>query len=112
MIVFPLCENRREPIAFDDPPAKAGLAGGQGYLSPAPQAEPQAAGFSSGLPDAPQAEPQAVGFSSGLSAAPQAAGLSDAPQEEPDQPDRLESAMVVYLQFMFVEPVFRFAILS
>jgi len=25
------------------------------YLSPAPQAEPQAAGFSSGLPDAPQA---------------------------------------------------------
>lgn len=82
------------------------------YLSPAPQAEPQAAGFSSGLPDAPQAEPQAAGFSSGLSAAPQAAGLSDAPQEEPAQLDRLESAMVVYLQFMFVEPVSRFAILS
>ena len=58
------------------------------YLSPAPQAEPQAAGFSSGFSDAPQAEPQAAGVSSGLSAAPQEAGLSDAPQEEPAQPDR------------------------
>ena len=44
----------------------------KGYLSPAPQAEPQAAGFSSGLSPAPQAEPQAAGFSSGLSPAPQA----------------------------------------
>ena len=38
------------------------------YLSPAPQAEPQAVGFSSGLSPEPQAEPQAVG----LSPAPQA----------------------------------------
>ena len=61
------------------------------YLSPAPQAEPQAAGFSSGLSPAPQAEPQAAGFSSGLSPAPQAepqaagfsSGLSPAPQAEP-----------------------------
>jgi hypothetical protein len=50
------------------------------YLSPAPQAEPQAAGFSSGsLSPAPQAEPQAAGFSSGfLSPAPQAAAASTA----------------------------------
>lgn len=59
----------------------------------APQAEPQAAGVSSGLPDAPQA----AGVSSGLPDAPQAAGLSEAPQAEPAQPDRLESAMVMYL---------------
>ena len=53
------------------------------FLSPAPQAEPQAAGFSSGL----SAAPQAAGASAGLSAAPQAAGvsagLSAAPQAVP-----------------------------
>ena len=84
------------------------------YLSPAPQAEPQAEGFSSDLSAAPQAEPQAAGFSSGLSAAPQAepqaagfsSGLSAAPQAEPQaaagvssiflfHPNRLESAMIV-----------------
>lgn len=77
-------------IAFGNPPGKGLPCRGtaQSYLSPAPQAEPQAAGFSSGLSAAPQAEPHAAGFSSGLSAAPQAAGLSDAPQEEPAQPDR------------------------
>ena len=47
------------------------------YLSPAPQALPQAAGFSSGLSPAPQALPQAAGFSSGLSAAPQAVPQAD-----------------------------------
>ena len=75
------------------------LPGDSRYLSPAPQAVPQAAGFSSGFPDAPQAVPQA-------------AGLSDAPQAEPAQPARLESAMVLYLQFVFVEPVSRSAPLS
>jgi len=45
------------------------------YLSPAPQALPQAAGFSSGL----SAAPQAAGVSAGLSPAPHAAGFSDAP---------------------------------
>jgi len=45
------------------------------YLSPAPQALPQAAGFSSGL----SAAPHAAGVSAGLSPAPQAAGFSDAP---------------------------------
>jgi hypothetical protein len=54
------------------------------YLSPAPQALPQAAGFSEGLSEAPQAAglsdaPQAAG----LSDAPHAAGLSDAPQAVP-----------------------------
>lgn len=49
------------------------------FLSPAPQAEPQAAGFSSGL----SALPQAAGVSVGLPEAPQAAGLSDEPQAEP-----------------------------
>lgn len=45
---------------------------GTAYLSPAPQAVPQAAGFSVGLSPAPQAVPQAAGFSVGLSPAPQA----------------------------------------
>lgn len=45
------------------------------YLSPAPQALPQAADFSSGL----SAAPQAAGVSAGLSPAPHAAGFSDAP---------------------------------
>jgi hypothetical protein len=45
------------------------------YLSPAPQALPQAAGFSSGL----SAAPHAAGVSAGLSPVPQAAGFSDAP---------------------------------
>ena len=53
--------------------------GGLSYLSPAPQALPQAAGFSSGL----SAVPQAAGVSAGLSPAPHAAGLSDAPQALP-----------------------------
>ena len=43
-----------------------------GYLSPAPQALPQAVGFSSLGSPAPQALPQAVGFSSLGSPAPQA----------------------------------------
>ena len=55
------------------------------FLSPAPQAVPQAAGFSSGFSAAPQAAgasagfsaaPQAAGVSAGFSAAPQAAGVS------------------------------------
>ena len=49
------------------------------------------------MPAAPQAEPQAAGVSSGLPDAPQAAGLSEAPQAEPAQSDRLESPMVMYL---------------
>ncbi len=68
-----------------------------GYLSPAPQALPQAAGFSSGLSAAPQAVPQAAGFSSGLSAAPQAvphaaAGFSSVFLFHPN---RLESAIII-----------------
>jgi hypothetical protein len=51
------------------------------YLSPAPQAEPQAAGFSSGLSPAPQAEPQAADFSL--------------------QPAKFESAIFHYLHFVF-----------
>ena len=50
------------------------------YLSPAPQAEPQAAGFSSGLSPAPQAEPQAEAAASPFFCA---------------QPNRLDSAMIV-----------------
>ena len=68
-------------------PTGNGFGRGRGdYLSPAPQAEPQAVGFSSGL----SAAPQAAGASAGLSAAPQAelqaagfsSGLSAAPQEK------------------------------
>jgi hypothetical protein len=86
--------------------------GEKAYLSPAPQAEPQAAGFVSGLSPAPQAEPQDAAFTSGLSPAPQAepqdaafaSGLSPAPQAEPQeeaaafflfQPNRFESAIVL-----------------
>ena len=87
------------------------------FLSPAPQAEPQAAGFSVGFSAAPQAAgasaglsaaPQAAGASAGLSAAPQAAGvsagLSAAPQAAAGafcsssflpHPNRLESAIVL-----------------
>ena len=75
-------------MRLENPRQRLTLPGAaRSYLSPAPQAEPQAAGFSSGLSTAPQAEPQAAGFSSGLSAAPQEAGLSDAPQGEPAQLD-------------------------
>ena len=78
-------------------------AGRNYFLSPAPQALPQAAGFSAGLSDAPQAAglsdaPQAAG----LSDAPQAAGLSDAPQAAAGaaslflfHPDRFDSAITM-----------------
>ncbi len=46
------------------------------YLSPVPQAVPQATSLSS----APHAVPQAAGLSSAPHAVPQAAGLSSAPQ--------------------------------
>jgi hypothetical protein len=69
--------------------ASPGTRRGRLYLSPAPQALPQAAGFSSGAA-APQALPQAAGFSSG----------ADAPQAVPGtasavlfHPNRLESAI-------------------
>jgi hypothetical protein len=79
------------------------------YLSPEPQAEPQAAGLS----EAPQA--------AGLSVAPQAAGLSEEPQAEPHtveaasfllQPDRLESAIFVYLHldYFLVGNIFEFSL--
>ncbi len=77
------------------------------YLSPAPQALPQAAGFSSGLSAAPHAAgfssglsaaPHAAGVSAGLSPAPHAAGLSDAPQALPTvfsfHPAMFDNAMV------------------
>ena len=64
------------------------------YLSPAPQALPQAAGFSSGL----SAAPHAAGVSAGLSPAPQAAGFSDAPQALPAvfsfHPAMFDNAMI------------------
>jgi len=68
-----------------------------GYLSPAPQAEPQAAGFSSGLSPEPQAEPQAAGFSSGLSPEPQAEPQAAAGADSVllFQPKRFESAIIV-----------------
>jgi hypothetical protein len=75
------------------------------YLSPAPQAEPQAVGFSAGLSDAPQAEPQAAGFSAGLSDAPQAV-----PQDEPVstafllQAYKFESA-IIYLSFRIIKSI-------
>ena len=80
------------------------------YLSPAPQAEPQAVGFSSGLSaapqaagvsaglsPAPQAEPQAVGFSSSLSPAPQAVPheAAGAASTFLFHPQRFESARVL-----------------
>jgi hypothetical protein len=58
------------------------------YLSPAPQALPQAAGFSEGLSEAPQA--------AGLSDAPQAAGLSDAPQAVPQAEAEASSVFFVH----------------
>lgn len=73
------------------------------------------------LSPAPQAEPQALGFSSGLSAAPQAAGvsagLSPAPQAEPQaaagasfcfsfHPKRFESAISLYLHIVYSECCF------
>ncbi|MCR0167318.1 hypothetical protein MKA31_13385 [[Clostridium] innocuum] len=94
------------------------------YLSPAPQAEPQAVGVSSVLSPAPQAEPQAVGVSLGSSppapqAEPQAVGVSlgsspPAPQAEPQAEDtpllfhanKLDNAMMNYLLFIFREICF------
>jgi hypothetical protein len=106
------------------------------YLSPAPQALPQAAGFSSGAA-APQAAgfssgaaaPQAAGFSSGA-AAPQAAGFSSgaaAPQaagfssDTADavfaflfHPNKLESAIIITSKSKFswflpsVPPLYHF----
>ena len=90
------------------------------YLSPAPHAVPHAAGFSSGLSPAPHAVPHAAGFSSGLSPAPHAvphaagfsSGLSPAPHAVPHaaagaassflfHPNRFESAIIVYLRFLY-----------
>lgn len=73
-----------------------GIVGGTetlDYLSPAPQAEPQAAVFSSGL----SAAPQAAGASAGLSAEPQAEpqAAAEAVSFFLFQPNRFESAMFV-----------------
>ena len=91
------------------------------YLSPAPQAEPQALGFSSGLSaapqpagvsaglsPAPQAEPQAAGFSSGLSAAPQAEPQAAAGASFcfSFHPKRFESAISLYLHIVYSECCF------
>lgn len=85
-------------------------AGINAYLSPAPQAVPQAAGVSAGLSPAPQAVPQAAGLSPAPQAVPHAAGfsadLSPAPQAVPHaaagdasiflfHPKRFESAIVI-----------------
>lgn len=86
MLCSPYIKPAR-PAVFDCPRQGLALPGAGSYLSPAPQAVPQAAGFTSGLPGAPQAVPQA-------------AGLSDAPQAEPFQLERSESAIVVYLQYV------------
>jgi hypothetical protein len=89
------------------------------YLSPAPQALPQAAGFSSGLSAAPHAAGVSAGLSpavaslrlceldvpwtsaeqaAGFSDAPHAAGLSDAPQALPAvfsfHPAMFDNAMI------------------
>ena len=73
------------------------------YLSPAPQAEPQAVGFSSGLSPAPQAVPQAAGFSSGLSPAPQAVpqAAAGAVSSFLFHPKRFDSAMMLTSRFGF-----------
>lgn len=47
------------PVPWDTRPRDAGARKGKAYLSPAPQALPQAVGFSVGLSPAPQALPQA-----------------------------------------------------
>lgn len=85
------------PTGILQPEASAEL---KSYLSPAPQAEPQAAGFSSGLSEAPQADPQAVGFSAGSSAAPQADPQAEATFSS-FHPAKLERAIVLYLPFRF-----------
>jgi hypothetical protein len=83
---FPADDFRRESYEQSD-----------NYLSPAPQALPQAAGSSEGLSDAPHA--------AGLSDAPQAAGFSDAPHAVPQaeagassfffvHPNKFESAII------------------
>ena len=80
------------------------------YLSPAPQALPQAAGFSSGLSAAPHAAGVSAGFSDAVASlrlceldvpwtsAEQAAGLSDAPQALPAvfsfHPAMFDNAMI------------------
>ena len=68
------------------------------YLSPAPQAEPQAVGVVSGLSPAPQAEPQAVGASAGLSPAPQAVPAAAVCSDFFVHPNKFESAMIFYLR--------------
>ena len=91
----------------------------QAYLSPAPQAEPQAAGFSSGLSEAPHAEPQAAGVSAGLSPAPQAEpqaagfspGLSEAPHAEPHAAVGFSVAILLhpnkFASFLFTSLLYR-----
>ena len=68
---------------------------GGGYLSPAPQAEPQAVGFSSGLSAAPQAVPHAAAGAASSVVLP--------------HPNRLESAMIdtsmIYIQSAVLLPV-------
>lgn len=63
----------------------------ESYLSPAPQAEPQAAGVSSGLSPAPQAADVSSGLSPTPQAVPQAAGAAFACFH----PNRLKSAILV-----------------
>ena len=73
------------------------------YLSPAPHAVPHAAGFSSGLSPAPHAVPHAAGFSSGLSPAPHAVphAAAGAASSFLFHPNRFESAIIVYLRFLY-----------
>jgi hypothetical protein len=76
------------------------------FLSPAPQAAPQAAGFSAGLSEAPQAAPHAAGFSAGA-AAPQAAGASAGLSEAPHAaPQAAEAAVSFFFQLnRFARPI-------
>lgn len=68
-----------------------------GYLSDAPQPEPQAAGVSAGL----SAAPQAAGASAGLSDAPQAEPQAEAAPVPLFQPGKFESAIICYLLDIF-----------
>jgi hypothetical protein len=75
------------------------------FLSPAPQAAPQAAGFSAGLSEAPQAAPHAAGFSAGA-AAPQAAGASAGLSEAPHAAPQAEAAVSFFFQLnRFARPI-------
>jgi hypothetical protein len=75
------------------------------FLSPAPQAAPQAAGFSAGLSEAPQAAPHAAGFSAGA-AAPQAAGASAGLSEAPQAAPQAEAAVSFFFQLnRFARPI-------